>query len=131
MLSRWNGFTNGDEVEWKRNKRNNKTLLEKKIKKMTDSKSIKSNEKTVLWAINRMIFFTVALAHKKHSCKYCFFLPNWNWQAVSMALSQAGKMAINILLLSYEVCRFLSSTFPSCCIAPPQSLNGNEEKSCH
>lgn len=58
---RWDGVGNGNEKKWKRN---NKTLLERKIKKMTDSKGIKSNEKTVLGAINRMIFFTVALAIK-------------------------------------------------------------------
>lgn len=54
----------GAKWKWKKWKRNNKTLLERKIKKMTDSEGIKSNEKTVLWAINRMIFFTVARAIK-------------------------------------------------------------------
>jgi hypothetical protein len=40
---------------------------------MTDSKSIKSNEKTVLEAINEMIFLYCRLSHKERSCKYCFF----------------------------------------------------------
>lgn len=84
-------WLNGNEKEekWRRAREASiiKALLGKKkrkIKKMIDSKSIKSNEKTVLGAINdeaKSDFFAFTGCHKEHSCKYCFFPPNWKWQA--------------------------------------------------
>lgn len=90
-------------MKWKR--RNNKTLLERKIKKMTDSKSIKSNEKTVLWAINRSDSLDCRLSYKKHSCKYCFFHLIETDRLVSMDASQARKITINFA--PFVSCRFI------------------------
>ena len=64
----------------RKSKWNNKTSVERRktIKKaaMTDSASIKSNEKMVLWAINGAIFFTVASAIKSSHVNIAFFPPN-------------------------------------------------------
>lgn len=111
MLSRWNGF--GFVIgkgKWKEIRDNNKTLLESgEIKKMTDSKSIKSNErKNGPWAIDINDFLYCRPSpstgsHKKHSClNIAFFPPNWNWQAMSMEVSQAWEMAINIQAVFYR-----------------------------
>lgn len=64
--------------KWKeamRRRRNNKTLLESKIKRMTDSKGIKSNEKNAPRSYQRNDFSLLSPmpCYKKHWCKYCFF----------------------------------------------------------